>query len=205
MPLGRLGSRGLELRLPVLRALDERAAPELLTVECHGLIDEVVDDLGRRVDVDRHRSVEGDDGGAQGVPGSDEIDPRVRHVHLGSRDVGLGPRADIEKSFGGAQVELAALERLLLHADEALTEQRVRVCLLDRQRDELPLELDVLDRDLGELPRCLGRREVLAEVEQELGELDLSDEGVVQISVDEHGHGRARRRGREAGPLAPLG
>src|SRR2546426_9363902 len=51
-----------------------------------------------------------------------------------------------------------------------------------RERDELALELHVLHRHFGELPRRLRRGEVLAEVEEELGEQHLGEERVRELS-----------------------
>ena len=94
-------------------------------------------------------------------------------------------------SASGAEVQLRALQGLLVHADETLGEVDVGVGLLDGLGDELALQLDVLQRDLGELARGLGRGRVLSEVEEQLGERDLSGQCLAKITRD-------RNRGRHA-------
>ena len=205
LPLGRLGRGGAEPRLAVLGPLAERFAPELEAVHREGLVDEVVHDLGGAVHADRHRDVERDDRAAVRVPSPDEVDPGVGHVDFGAGDVGLRPRADVEEPFGRSQVQLRALHRLLLDADETLAEERVGVRLLHRQRDQLALQLDVLDRHFGELPRGVGGRERLAEVEEELRELDLREEGIAELPGLDRVDVAPRQGGGDAGALAPRG
>jgi len=99
-------------------------------IEVDGLEDQVVLDRRGRVHVDGHRGVERDPRRPQRVPRADQIHARVRHINLGARDVGLGPSADVEEALRRPKVQLRALNRLLLHADQALGEQDVRVRLL---------------------------------------------------------------------------
>src|SRR5205814_1522799 len=97
-----------------------------------------------------------------------------------------------------------ASEPLPGHPDEALGKERVGVRLLHRERDELALELDVLDGHFGELPRRLGGREGLAEVEEELRELDLREESIGQLATRDALTGDAGGcRGDEGDALAP--
>src|SRR5262249_3201136 len=78
--------------------------------------------------------------------------------------------------------QLGALQGLLVHADQTLREEHVRVRLLHRQRDQLALHLDVLQRDGGGFLRGGHRRVVLAEVEQELREGHAGDDRVAEVA-----------------------
>src|SRR5439155_16866956 len=120
LALGRLGRAHLKEGLAVLGPILEGLRALGLTVDAHGLEDQVVRDLGRRVHVDRHRRVEGDERGTQRILRPDEVELGVRHVDLGARHVGLRPRAHLEEALGGSEVQVGALERLLGHLDEAL-------------------------------------------------------------------------------------
>jgi hypothetical protein len=92
---------------------------------------------------------------------ANQVELGVGHVDLGSRDVRLRAGADFEESLRGAQVQLGALLGLLLHANERWLNSVSRVRFLHRRRDQLPLQLDVLHLDLGQLRRPFGFREIL--------------------------------------------
>ena len=149
-PGARLGLADLELDLLVLGTLGQRRGQQLRAVERDRLVHEVVLHLGRRVGRDAHRGVERHPGQPLGVAGADQIHAGVGHVDLGARHVALGTCADLEEAAGRAQVEVRALDGLLLHPDQALGEVDVGEGLLHRLGHELALELDVFLRLLGQ-------------------------------------------------------
>src|SRR5439155_1504587 len=102
-----------------------------------------VDDLDWGRDGNAHARVEGDPGQLLRVASLDQRHLRVRDVDLGpgDRQLWLGP--DLVKAARGAQVQVGALERRLVDDDEPLAEQQVEVGLLDREDDQVPLDLDV--------------------------------------------------------------
>src|SRR4029453_4153423 len=81
--------------------------------------------------------------------------------------------------------------------------ESIRVRFLYRRRDQLTLQLDVLDLDLRELAGRVGRREVLAEVEEELRQQKLGREAIAPRAV--HQSGLAAAGAGEYGVMAPGG
>ncbi len=99
---GGVGGIGERLHLPVLGPVPERLRDEVVAVDRELGIGEQVLDLGRRVDRDSHRGVQGHPGQVHRVLGPDDVDAAVRHVHLGPRDEALGLGAHLEEALGAA-------------------------------------------------------------------------------------------------------
>jgi hypothetical protein len=134
---------------------------------------------------------------ATGVPRANHIDAGVGNVDLRARDIRLGPRAHLEEAARGTEVELRALQGLLVHADEPLGEVDVRVLLLHGLRDDLALELDVFERHVGLLARGLRGGGVLAEIEDQLRQDDLRAQRLSEVTGDGRRDGRPRARAED--------
>ena len=210
-PQARLVRLRVQPRLPVFGPHTQRVFTQPRTVDRHRLVDEIVLDRERRGGGQPHRGRQRHARETLGVARADQIQPRVGHVHLGARDVGFRPRADLEEAARGAQVELGAVDGLLLDLDESHREVDIGERLLHRLRYELTLQLRVLEGDVGQLACGLGRREVLAEVEEHLGHRDTRD-GRIERTLIRRRHRASRgrrkkcrgrdvlgRRGREIG------
>ena len=147
------------------------SAAELLAVERHRLVDEVVHDLGRRVHGDRHGGVEGDDRASRRAFRARMRSSWALATSTSARatsDFGRVPTSKkprAERRFSSARSSACSCTRIKRWLKRVFVYASFTV-----ERDQLTLQLDVLDRDLGELSRRVGRREVLAEVEEELRE-----------------------------------
>ena len=156
------------LDLPVLGTAREGFVEEVLGLEFHVLIGQVVLDLGGRVDRDAHELVDREPKNIHIVDGLDEAQLCGGHVHFGAGDGGLRLRAHVEEALRAPEVHEGAVELRLADLHEPVAERQAVVALLHQPDRFLLLDLDVLRGRLRAGARGVRRGQGLAEVPQQL-------------------------------------